>query len=125
MNTITGQQRTLKKHVTLISSTSEPAIQSCDIGQWIPITRLSIDHDMDVQYQVDTICLCFEVLTLGGTRGGGGRGGAGCHLHKVFLIFFFLENKTSVPDVFSSCSFIPCAHFEISLVMVSCYDYEI
>ena len=93
MNTITGQHRTLKKHVTLISSTSEPAIQSCDTGQWIPITRLSIDHNMDVQYQVDTICLCFEFLTLGRTRGGGGgvgwgRGGCGCHLHKVFLIFF-------------------------------------
>ena len=85
---------------------------------------MSIDHNMDVQYQVDTICLCFEVLTHGRTRGGGG-GGGGCHLHMVFLIFFFLQNKTSVPDVFSSCSFIPRAHFEISLVMVSCYDYEI
>ena len=77
MNTITGQHRTLKKHVTLISSTSEPAIQSCDTGQWIPITRLSIDHNMDVQYQVDTICLCFEFLTLGRTRGGGGVGWGG------------------------------------------------
>ena len=42
-----------------------------------------------------------------------------------FSDFFFLDNKTSVPDVFSSCSFIPRAHFEISSVMVSCYDYEI
>ena len=46
--------------------------------------------------------------------------------HEVFLTFF-LEDKTSAPDVFSSCSFIPCAHFkfETSLVMVSCYGYEI
>ena len=29
------------------------------------------------------------------------------------------------PDVFSNCSFIPCAHFERSLVMVSYYGYEI
>ena len=43
---------------------------------------------------------------------------------KVFLSFF-LEDKTSAPDVFSSCSFIPRADFEMSLVMVSCYGYEI
>ena len=44
--------------------------------------------------------------------------------HNVFRSFI-LEDKKSVPDVFSSCSFIPRAHFEISLVMVSCYGYEI
>ena len=44
--------------------------------------------------------------------------------HTVFLRFF-LEDKTSALDVFSSCSFIPPADFETSLVMVSCYDYEI
>ena len=60
-------------------------------------------------------------LTLGCTGGKGGRGG---HPHKVFLSFF-VEDKTSAPDVFSSCSFIPHAHFETSLVMVSCYGYEI
>ena len=43
--------------------------------------------------------------------------------HKVFLSFF-LEDKTSALDVFSSSSFIPRADFEASLVMVSCYDYE-
>ena len=43
---------------------------------------------------------------------------------KLFLSFF-LEDKTSAPDVFSSCSFIPRADFEGSLVMVSCYDSEI
>ena len=57
-------------------------------------------------------------------QGSGGGGGAGCHPTKFFLSFF-LEDKTSAPDVFSSCSFIPCAHFETSLVMVSCYGYEI
>ena len=44
--------------------------------------------------------------------GGGGGGG-------------FLEDKTSVPDIFSSCLFIPRAHFERGLMMVSCYGYEI
>ena len=43
---------------------------------------------------------------------------------KVFLSFF-LEDKTSVSDVFSCCLFIPRAHFETGLVMVSCYGYEI
>ena len=38
---------------------------------------------------------------------GGGRGGY--HPPKVFLSFF-LEDKTSAPEVFSSCSFIPRAH---------------
>ena len=38
---------------------------------------------------------------------------------------FFLNDKTSTPEVFCSCSFIPCAHFETSLVTVSYYDYEI
>ena len=44
-----------------------------------------------------------------------------------FFWIFFLEDKTSAPDVFSRCSFIPCAHFkfETSLVMVSCYGCEI
>ena len=54
-----------------------------------------------------------------------GRGwGADTTPHKVFLSFF-LEDKTSVPVVFSSCSFISRTHFETSLVMVSCYGYKI
>ena len=43
---------------------------------------------------------------------------------KVFLSFF-LGDKTSAPDVFSSCLFIPHTHFEISSLMVSCYAHEI
>ena len=38
---------------------------------------------------------------------------------------FFQDDKTSAPDVFSSCSSIPRADFEASLVMVSCYGYDI
>ena len=38
-----------------------------------------------------------------------------------FFSVVFLEDKTSAPDVFSSCSFIPSALFETDLVMVSCY----
>ena len=44
--------------------------------------------------------------------------------HKVFRSFF-LEDKASASDVFGSCSFIPRADFETSLVMVSRYDYEL
>ena len=43
--------------------------------------------------------------------------------NKVFQSFF-LEDKTSAPEVFSSCSFIPCVDFWTNLVMVSCYGYE-
>ena len=53
-----------------------------------------------------------------------GGGGGGWHPHKVFQSFF-LEDKTSSLDVFSSCSFIPYAHFETRLVMVSRYGYDI
>ena len=68
-----------------------------------------------------TSLLAFTNLTLGRTGGGGG----GCHPPCKFFLSFFLEDKTSVPDVFSSCFFIPRAHFERGLVMVSCYGYEI
>ena len=64
------------------------------------------------------------ILILRRTRG---RRGGGCHPpppHKVFQSFF-LEYKTIAPDVFSSCSFIPRADFETSLVMVSCDGFEI
>ena len=61
-------------------------------------------------------------LTFGRTMLGGGD--ATPLPHKVFLNFF-LEDKTSTPDVFSGCSLIPRADFEMSLVMVSCYGYEI
>ena len=33
--------------------------------------------------------------------------------YKVFLSSFFLKDKTSAPDVFSSCSFIPRAQFRV------------
>ena len=45
--------------------------------------------------------------------------------YKVVFLSFLLEDKTSVPDVFSSCLLIPRAHFETSLVMVSCYGNEL
>ena len=49
-----------------------------------------------------------------------GRGGGGKGLRfKVFLSFFLDKKSASAPDVFSSCSVIPRADFETSLVMVS------
>ena len=53
-----------------------------------------------------------------------GGGEEECHPPWNFLNFF-LADKTSAPDVFSSCSFTPRAHFETSLVMVDCYGYEL
>ena len=45
-----------KEHITSVSCTLEPVIQSCDTGQWIPFWQLSIDRNMDVykdiHYQV-------------------------------------------------------------------------
>ena len=35
------------------------------------------------------------------------------------------NDKTPAPEVFCSCSFVPRAHFETSLVMASYYVYEI
>ena len=61
-------------------------------------------------------------LTFRRTRAGGGGGGGG---GVNFFLIFFLDDKTSAPEVFSRCSFIPRAHFETSLVMVSFYGYEV
>ena len=58
-------------------------------------------------------CLPQSILTLGRTRGGG------CHPP----LRFFFDNKTSAPDVLSSCSFIPRTHFETSVVKISYYGY--
>ena len=48
-----------------------------------------------------------------------GKGDATPLPHKVFLSCFPRGLKTA-PEVFSSCSVIPRALFETSLVMVSC-----
>ena len=53
-----------------------------------------------------------------------GGGGEGMLPPKLFL-GFFLEDKTSAPDILSSCLFIPYPHSVTSLVMVSCYGREI
>ena len=54
-----------------------------------------------------------------------GEGGGVVATPPEVFLSFFLEDKTSAPDVFTSCSFIPCTHFQTSLVMVSYYGYEI
>ena len=47
-------------------------------------------------------------------------------LSIIFVcLSFLLEDITLAADVFSSCFFIPRAHFESSSVMVSFYGYEI
>ena len=57
--------------------------------------------------------------TYRGAEGGGG--GSGCQPPYGFS----LDDKTSAPEVFCSCSFILRTHFETGLVMVSYYGYEI
>ena len=56
-------------------------------------------------------------LTLGRTRGMPPP-------HKVFLEFF-QDELPSRPAVFSSCARISKTHFDIGLVIISCYGYEI
>ena len=58
-------------------------------------------------------------------RGGGGVDATCLPPVRFFGVFFFLEDKTLASDDFSSCLFIPRAHFETSSVMNSCYGYEI
>ena len=73
-------------------------------------------------------CRTLAILILGRTRN---WGGGGCHVNspppphpqRLFWVFFFQDDITSVPDVFSSCSFILRAHFESSKVMVSYYGH--
>ena len=45
----------------------------------------------------------------------------GCHPASEVFLSFFLDDKTSAPDIFRSCSFIPHEQFETSLVIVSYY----
>ena len=54
-----------------------------------------------------------------------GRGLGGIPPPSEVFWMFFLDDKVSATDAFSSCSFNLRAHFETSLVMVSYYDYEI
>ena len=51
--------------------------------------------------------------------------GGGVGLNATPSKVFILEDKTSAPDVFSSCSFMTSAHFESSSLMVSFCGYEI
>ena len=44
--------------------------------------------------------------------------------NPILRLCFFLEGKTSAPDVFSSCVFITQAHIEISSVTASFYGNE-
>ena len=55
----------------------------------------------------------------------GGGGGLPPPIPLRCFFSFFLEDKTSTPDVFNSFSFFPRTHFETSLVKVSYYGYEI
>ena len=58
-----------------------------------------------------------QILTLGRTRGGGGRVRGGWIPYSEVFLSFILEDKTRAPNVFSSCSFIPRAHFVTSSVI--------
>ena len=55
----------------------------------------------------------------------GGGGGGNVLSIRFFWVFFFLEDKTLPPHVFSSCLFISRADFETSLEMISSYGYKI
>ena len=59
-----------------------------------------------------------DVTKLSGVQGGGGDG---CHPSRKKIKKTSKDDKKSAPEVFSSCSLIPRAHFETSLVMISYY----
>ena len=77
-------------------------------GSYQTLTKLSVNYYKNNIY----------VLTLGRTRRDG------CHPASEVFLSFFLVDTTSVSDISSSCSFIPHAHFETSLVIVSYYGYD-
>ena len=77
-------------------------------GSYQTLTKLSVNYYKNNIY----------VLALGRTRRDG------CHPASEVFLSFFLVDKTSVSDISSSCSFIPHAHFETSLVIVSYYGYD-
>ena len=66
--------------------------------------------------------LVFETvtLTLGRTRGVGD-----CHPPPSEIFLSCLLDDKPTPDIFRSSLFIPCAHFETSLVMISFCRYKI
>ena len=72
--------------------------------------------------KINTFCFNFRTYKCGG--GGVGVGVASSDPSEVFFSFF-LDDVTSAPDFFNQFSFFSCTHFEISLVMVSYYRYEI
>ena len=53
-NNLLAENSKQKKHITSMSCTLDPAIQSYDTGQRILFWQLSIDHHMVVHYQVNT-----------------------------------------------------------------------
>ena len=76
----------------------------------------------DLKYQMTKWQILGSIFNIHDPRTRYNRGVA----TKVFWsFFFFLKDKTSAPNVFSSCSLIPRAHFETSLVMVNYYGNEI
>lgn len=77
-------------------------------GSYQTLTKLSVNYYKNNIY----------VLTMGRTRRDG------CHPASEVFLSFFLVDKTSVSDISNSCSFIPHAHFETSLVIVSYYGYD-
>ena len=77
--------------------------------------------DIGVVIAINDVVICFACSLISGQwdflfhKGGGEVDATPPPPFKVFLSFF-LEDKTLAPDVFSSCSLIPHAHFETSLV---------
>ena len=96
------------------------------------VFTVKTDYSCENGYPFDNSRQIGNILgrTSGGVASTGGGGGG--HppppppppCNKLFLSFF-LEDKTSAPDVFSICSFIPREDLATSLVMVSFHGYEI
>ena len=87
---------------------SELWLKLCREGSYQTLTKLLVNYYKNNIY----------ALTLGLTRRDR------CHPASEVFPSFFLDDKTSAPDIFSSCSFIHHVHFETSLVIVSYYGYD-
>ena len=84
------------------------------------VFTVKTDYSCETGYPFDNSRQIGNILG----RTSGGVASAPPLRNEVFLSFF-LEDKTSAPDVFSICSFIPHEDLATSLVMVSFHGYEI
>lgn len=81
-------------------------------GSYQTLTELSVNYYKNNIYVLITTIIVVHIRR------------DGCHPASEVFVSFFVDDKTSAPDIFRSCSFVPDVHFETSLVIVSYYGYD-